>query len=322
MAVSITPTITAPISFLEYAKTLPETSPTRIWVQNMVDKSDMMQAIPILPASMGKRAFMDIGSLPTVNFRGLNEAGTVGSGSFNLREEDTYFIDDYLQVDRAIIDRLGPDHKYKQEQLKMTALAQLYSQQWIKGDTSSNPRTPTGLQARCGTLTVNLINNSAASGGAALSLANLDQLYWLVNTPTHWIFPRGLMPFVDIAARNSTLTGNSFSSDTDGLGKNIRKYKGLPILFGYEPDDSPDLLPFTEVAAGGGAAVTSSIYLASFRDGGVYGIEQTPLQVIPEGFIPGAPFDSTHIKWDWGIAREHPRACARLTSITAATVVA
>jgi hypothetical protein len=83
-----------------------------------------------------------------------------------------------------------------------------------------------------------------------------------VNSPTHWIFPRGLMPFVDIAARNSGLTGNSFSSDTDEFGKRISKYKGLPILFGYEPDDSPDLLPFTEVGAGGGGAVTSSIYLA------------------------------------------------------------
>jgi hypothetical protein len=128
----------------------------------MVDKSDLMNAIPVLPAQMGKRAFMDIASLPTITFRGLNEAGTVGQGSFNLREEDTYFIDDYLQVDRAMVDRLGPEHKYKQEQLKMTALAQLFSQQWIKGDTSSNPRTPSGLQARCGTLNVNLLNNSVA----------------------------------------------------------------------------------------------------------------------------------------------------------------
>src|SRR5262249_46223274 len=131
-----------------------------------------------------------------------------------------------------------------------------------------------------------------------------------------------LMPFVDVAARNSTLTGNQFTSSTDNIGRNIRRYKDLPILYGYDPDDSPDLLPFTEVGAGGGGAVTSSIYCVSLRDGGVYAIEQTPLTVIPEGLIPGAPFDSTHIKWDWGIAREHPRACARLTSITAATIVA
>jgi hypothetical protein len=322
MAVSITPTITNPVSFLEYAKTLPENDPARIYVMNMIDKSDVMRAVPILPATNGKRSFLEIASLPSTAFRGFNEAGTESAGSFNLREEDTFFIDQYIKVDRAMVDRLGPDHKYKQEQLAMTALAQLYSQQWVKGDNSSNVRTPNGLQARCNTVNTNLLNNSAASGGAALSLANLDQLFWLVNSPTHWIFPRGLMPFVDIASRNSTLTGQSFSSMNDGFGRNIRTYKGLPILFGYEPDDSPDLLPFTEVASGGGSAVTSSVYLVSFRDGGMYGIEQTALQVTPEGIIPGAPFESIHIKWDWGIAREHPRACARLTSITAATVVA
>jgi hypothetical protein len=100
------------------------------------------------------------------------------------------------------------------------------------------------------------------------------------------------------------------------------RYKGLPILFGYEPDDSPDMLPFSEVGAGGGAAQTASIYCVSLRDGGLYSIEQTPLTVRPEGQLIGAPFNSTHIKWDWGIAREHPRAVARLTSVTATKIAA
>ena len=93
-------------------------------------------------------------------------------------------------------------------------------------------------------------------------------------------------------------------------------------LFGYEPDDSPDLLPFNEVASGGGGAVTSSIYCVSFREGGFYAIEQTPLSVMPEGPTVGQPFDSTHIKWDYGFAREHPKALARLSSITNAAIVA
>jgi hypothetical protein len=314
--------ITTPISFLEYASSLAETDPTRVFVENMVAESDILRAVPILPATRGKRAFMDVGSLPSVAFRGLNEAGGENLGSYNLREEDTFFIDEYVKVDRAMIDRLGPEGQYKQEKLKSIALSQYCTQNWIKGDNSANPRTPNGLQARCNTLLVNLIHNSVAAGGAALSLANLDQLFWLVNKPTHWIFPRGLMPFVDIAARSNALTNQTFTAETNNIGRNIRKYKDIPILYGYEPDDSPDVLPFTEVGQGGGGAVTSSIYLASFRDGGVYGIEQTPMTVIPEGPMVGAPFNSTHVKWDWGIAREHPRAVARLTSITAATIVA
>jgi hypothetical protein len=322
MATNITTTITTPLSLVEYAKTLNENDPTRTFVENMVAQSDVLRAMPILPASMGKRAFMDIGSLPVVGFRGLNEAGNQGTGSFNLREEDTFFIDEYIFTDRALIDRLGTEHKYRQENLKTIALSQYFTQNIIKGDNTSNPRTPNGLQSRCGTVGINLIHNSAASGGAPLSLGGLDQLYWLVNKPTHWIFPRSLMPYVDIAARSNSLTNQAFTNMQDDFGRRIMAYKGVPILYGYDPDDSPDLLPFTEVASGGGGAVTSSIYCVSFRDGGVYAIEQTPLSIMPEGPMIGQPFDSTHIKWDWGICKEHPRACARLDSITAATIVA
>lgn len=322
---TINVSITSPITLTQYAQTLPENDPSRTFVENMVRESDLMAAIPILPATMGKKAFMDIASLPTVGFRAINAAGSEATGSFNLREEDTFFIDEYIKVDRAIVDRLGMEHRARQEQLMSTALAQMFSSQLIKSDRSSNPSAPDGFQVRCTTVGFNLLHNSASSGGAALSLANLDQLYWLVNKPTHWIFPRTLMPYVDAAARNSTLTGQTFVYDapleTD-FGRRVVRYKGLPILFGYEPDDTPDLLPMTEVASGGGSAVTGSIYCVSLRDGGLYAIEQTPLSVIDEGLIVGQPFWSTHVKWDWGVAREHPRSIARLDSIAAAAIVA
>jgi hypothetical protein len=320
--VSITPTITTPVTLAQYASTLSEGNPTRAFVENMVRESDIMAAIPFKGATMGKAAFMDISSIPTVGFRGLNQPGNQGTGTFNLREEDTFFIDEYIMVDRAMIDRLGTEHRYKQERLKSIALGQLFTQQLMKGDHTLNPVSPSGIQSRCNNPQYNLFYNSVASGGAPLSLVNLDILYWNVNKPTHWIFPRGLMPYVDAIARNSQVVNQTIAFDKDDFGRSIMKYRGLPILFGYEPDDTPDVLPFTEVGQGGGAAQTASIYCVSFRDGGFYAIEQTPMAVIPEGPVVGAPFESTHIKWDWGVAREHPRAIARLSSITAAAITA
>jgi hypothetical protein len=314
--------ITAPILLSEYAKTLPENDPTRVFVENMVRESDLMAAIPMLPAHMGKRAFLDIQALPAVAFRQINAAGTAASGVFNLREEDTFFIDEYIQVDRAIVDRLGVEHRARQEQLMSTALGQMFSQQLIKGDRTSNPAGPDGMQVRCTNTTYNWLHNSVASGGAALSLANLDQLYWIVNKPTHFVVPRTLMPFFDAAARNNTLVNQTVSYAKDDFGRRIIKYKDLTLLFGYEPDDTPDMLPMTEVAFGGGSATTGSIYCVSLRDGGFYAIEQTPLSVIDEGLIVGQPFWSTHVKWDWGVSREHPRSIARLDSIQAATITA
>ena len=166
--VSLTTTITTPTNFVEYAKSIDVTDPTRTFVENMVDESDVMRAIPIMAAQRGKRAYMDIASLPTPGFRGLNEAGGQSLGSFNLREEDTFFIDDYIFADRAMIDRLGPDGKYKQEKLKSTALAQFFSQNVIKSDNSSNVRTPNGMQVRCTDTTRSpaiLSSTMPASGG-------------------------------------------------------------------------------------------------------------------------------------------------------------
>ncbi|TBY41593.1 major capsid protein [Rhizobium leguminosarum] len=325
MPISVPSTITAPISLAEYAKTLDESSRERVFVENMARTSDLLAAFPFMPAQNGKKEFMDIGRLPTVGFRNFNAQGNKDTGNFNLREEDTFPIDEFVEVDRAIVDRLGPDHKYKQLELKNIALSQYASQILVKGDNSAaGAKQPNGIQVRCNQAGINLFHNSVASGGAALSLAQLDILYWSVNKPTHWLFPRTLMPYLDAAARNTTLTGQSLAYDSapDEFGRRILRYKGLPILFGYEPDDTPDLLPMTEVGQGGGAAATGSIYCLSLGDGKFYGIEQTPLNVGEFQRQIGTPFDVADIKWDWGIVREHPRAFSRLTSITAATIVA
>jgi len=319
---AINVTIPTPTTLSQYAQTFPEGDLTRIFVENMVRESDVMRAVKFLTATAGKREFMDISKTPVVGFRGLNAAGNTDTGQYNLREEDTFFIDEYIQVDRALSDRMGPGHRARQRELKTIALAQYFSSTFMKGDHTSNPKGPDGLQSRCQNLNYNLLNNSVASGGGALSLANLDILFWMVNKPTHWIFPRGLMPYMEAAARNNSLVNQTVAFDRDDFGRRIMKYKELPILFGYDPDDTPDLLPFTEVGAGGGAAQTASIYLTRFDDTGIYAIEQTSLQVRDEGPVPGVPFLSDHIKWDWGIAREHPRAVARLTSITQATITA
>jgi hypothetical protein len=320
MAVEMT--ISTPILLSEYAQTLPQTSRERVFVENMVGESDVMRAIPFVGVTGGRKEFLDISSTPVVTFRQINAPGGQAVGTFNLREEDTFFVDEYIFADRAIVDRLGKEHIYKQERLKSIALAQMFSTKVLKGDNTNNPQEPNGLQIRCNVVNTNQLHNSASSGGAALSLTNMDKLYWLTNKPTHWVAPRTLMPYFDAAARNNSLVNQLMSASVDDYGRSILKYRGLPILFGYEPDDTPDMLPMTEVASGGGSAVTGSVYCVSFREGGIYAIQQTPLTVVEQGEIPGTPQFSTHIKWDWGTAREHPRACSRLDSISQAALVA
>lgn len=319
---SIDVTVEKPIFLIDYAKGLPDTSTEKPFVETFAAESDVLRALPILPASMGIREATKTTELPTVKNRAFNEPGNESTGKMELFQEDTFLMDEYIKVDRALVDRYGPQQRVKQERLKTIAMAQHATRIILNGDNTSEPREADGLKARAKTAGVDLFHNSVASGGAALSLVNLDTLIRAVRKPTHLIMPRTLMPFWDAAARSPTLTNAAVQVDTDDLGRRVTKYQGLPILYGYEPDDSPDLLDFTEVGTGGGGAVTASIFAVSFSQDGFYAIEQTPLKVNDEGEMKGVPFLSTHIKWDWGLMREHPRSIARLTSITKAAVVA
>ncbi len=320
--VAIPVTIPLPVTLLEYSKTMEEGSISRMFVENVAKTSDLLANMKFVSVTNGKKEFIDTAKTPTVGFRKINTVGNYATGSFNLREEDTFYMDEFIQVDRAIVDRLGMQERWKLEENKSIAIAQFASQMIIKGDNTNDGSQPDGFQARCNNVNKNLFYNSTAAGGAPLSLTNLDKLSWKTNGATHWIFPRELMPLMDSAARNNTLVNQTLAFTKDDFGRDILKYKGMPILYGYQPDDTPDLLPLNEVPVGGGAAQTGSIYCVNLSERGIYGIEQTPLTVTDEGAIPGTTFLSTKMKWDWGIAREHPNAIARLSSISFGAIAA
>lgn len=313
------------VTLAEYAKGLEEGSLERVFIETFTQTSDLLAAMPIRAATKGKFRFERLTQLPTVAQRAFNEAGHESTGKFDMGEEGVFLMDEYIKVDRALVDMAGPDRRYRQERAKMIAMAQNASRVIINGDTTADPREANGFKKRFITQNTNLFDNSVASGGAALSLVNLDIVRRSVNKPTHWIFPYNLMAYVDAAARSPTLTNNQFMQGMDQeLARIVTKLAGLPILYGYEPDDSPLLLDFTEVGTGGGGAVTSSIYCVSLDkvDERCFLVEGTPLSVRDEGQLQGQPFLSTAVKWDWGIATVHPRSGARLTSITKATIVA
>jgi hypothetical protein len=123
------------------------------------------------------------------------------------------------------------------------------------------------------------------------------------------------------AIRNQSLSGNMrLSKDT--FGNPQMTYNNLPILVGYEAGPDAKILPFTEVATGGGGAVTSSIYVTSFKDGNVCGIQLAPPRVQDLGELQTAPVKRTRVEWYCGMVIENPYAATRLTSVTNAAIVA
>jgi hypothetical protein len=305
------------VSLMEYSKTFPIGSMERPFIETFVAESDIMAACPVKKVTGGKHTFFRTARLPTVQFRGINQAGNISAGNISKFEENVTFMDEFVRVDRAMIDNFGGDHRAQQEKMKAMAMAQLWTQTLIKGDNlTTSGIEPDGLQRRCSALNTTLFPNSLSAGGAPLSLANLDQAINACRRRTHIIAPYSIKFRFDAAARNTAVTGFNTIQDENNIGKSVLTFKGTPILWGYEPDDSVLPIDFNEVGFGGGGAVTSSIYIVNFAEDGLTGIEGVPLTVKDEGILPGTPTYSTSIKWDFGYAIEHPRAAVRLSSIT------
>lgn len=310
------------LTLIQHAQNMPGDSAERAVLETFVEESDVMGVIPIIGANGGKYSWPQEEELPEAKFRAYNELGNESQGRTSKQEEGVFLMDEYIKVDRALVDEKGPQERARQEAMRTKAMARLWTRVFIAGDNVADQREPNGLKARSAEPRQFVLANSNASGGGALSLANLDTILNEVKSPSHIIMDRTMKPLLSAAARSPTLTNNMLNMDmTDPFGRKVLSYDGIPILFGYPKSRGDSVLPFNEVAAGGGSAVTTSIYAVNFSEEGIFGIEGTALAVEDEGKIPGVPLLSTHIKWDWGlVSKEY--SIARLTSVAKAPIVA
>jgi len=256
-------------------------------------------------------------TLPGVAYRGVNDSYTESTGVLNPITEPLLICGGELDVDKFILRTMGEDQRTVQEAMKIKAIGLHYSLKFIKGDQESDPKEPDGLQIR---LTGNqLIDAGATSGGDALSLAKLDELYDAVLNPTHWIMNKTMRRRLTAASRLSTV-GGYITYDQDEFGRSVTKYNDLPILIMDEDNTGTQILPFTEANPGGGTAASTSIYAVSIGDGMLTGIQNGDLEAEDLGQLETKPAYRTRIEWYNGIALFHGKAAARLQGITNAAV--
>jgi hypothetical protein len=313
------------ITVAEYAKSLDNADVRRPPIEMFAASTDVFEAMPFEGLKGSVFQFYRQAVLMSPAFRAINEASSSGHNFITPLQEATAVIDHNIDVDRAIVDRHGPERRTYEQQMGMTAFGQLWATTVIKGDQSINARVFNGFQVRCNKYGRDL-HNSAASGGGPLSLANLDQTINLVNKPTHIIAPYLSRPLWIQLARNTSLSGfvmQEFDvSGNKGVGGLKASYAGLPFCWGYPKDDHPYMLDFNEVASGGGAAVTASLYVVSFGEGRLRGLQLRPLEVHDIGLLQDGQTYRTHINWDVGCVDEHKYCMARLDSWTNAPIVA
>lgn len=314
----ITPVMTLP----EYLKGSDIDDNARPLVEMFAQSSDVMQVVPFEGISGAiYQGFRQSGLPTSMGFRAINDVSTSGAGTVTPFQEATFIIDHDIPVDRAVVDRGGMRRRAWEEQLGMARLGELWLQKFLKGDNTTAPKEFNGLQKRCDKYSRKIDNSGGTSGGSALSLTQLDWAIQNTSKPTHIIVPWAMRYRFIAAARNTSLSG--FVMQTwDEIGRPKISYAGLPLLFGYEKDLHAPILPFTEVAPGGGSAVTSSIYVTSFGEGGLRGIQIKPIEIRDVGLLQDSITYNTHVSWDVGLVDEKHFCVTRLCGITNAAIVA
>jgi hypothetical protein len=311
------------ITLPEYAKGFAREDIRRTIIEMFTQYSDIFEVMPFETLRGSKYTGYREAALPSPVFRAINEASSSGHGTISPFDEATYIIDHDIDVDRAIQDRHGPERRNYEERMGITAFARLWVDTFIKGDQSTNPRVFNGLQVRARKYG-RLYHNSTGSGGAALSLANLDQFLNNISRKSGTTYI--LVPFISLplwiqAARTTTLSG--FVMQTwDEVGMPKISYAGLRLLWGYPKDDQVPVLQFNETGTGGGSAVTASLYGLTLGEGMLRGITVRPLTPEDVGLLQDRKTYRTHIAWDVGLVDEHKYCLGRLDSWTNAAIVA
>nr|DAH75464.1 MAG TPA: major capsid protein [Caudoviricetes sp.] len=299
----------------EYAKGLEKTDIRRPLIECFAQSSDYFDSLPFENMTGATYEFYRQASLGNTSFRAINEPGVKSRGKLDPYQESSYLIDTDLDVDAGIVRRHGESRRAKEERMQMASVGQLWATTFIKGDNESNPKEFNGLQKRCTAANGRLQVNTGTSGGAPLSLLKLDQAINNTKNANKILAPYSMQPLFIAAARDTSIAGFVIQS-WDEIGGVKMSYAGRQILWGYGRDLNTPPLDFNEVAAGGGAASTASIYVANFGEDGVRGIQLMNMEATDKGLLEDHITWRTHVSWDVGLVDEHPFCVTRLTSIT------
>ena len=280
--------------------------------------SDVMRVLPFKTIMGGTYGYSTEESLPGIGFRGVNEAYTPSTGVLNPRVESLTIAGGDLDVDKFIIQTRGEEERSVQEAMKVRALGLAWTQKFIKGDTSSDPREFDGLQTRL--VGDQKFQAGTTANGTPLSLGVLDEAIRRTFEPTHILMSSKMAIKLGAAARSSTV-GGYVTFGVPELGRIPMFYQGLPIITVDRDGTGSEILPFTESATSGTATATS-IYILSLGDTGVCGLQNGMMDVRDLGELQTSPVYRTRVEWFSTFGVFHGRAATRIWSISDAAITA
>ncbi len=281
-------------------------------------KSELLSALPFQTIAGNAYKYNREEALPGIAFRGYNESYTESTGVINPITETLHILGGDADVDRQLVKSMGAGIRATHVGMKIKALTGAWTEKFIKGDTATDPREFDGLQNRLTGSQV--IEAGSTANGAALSLAKLDEVIDAVDNPTHILINRTMKRRLSAAAR-ATAVGGYITYELGAFGRRVMHYNDLPFITIDQDNEGNEILDFTEASASG-TATSCSIYVVSFGDASLVGIQNDTPEAMDLGQIDAAPVFRTRIEWASGIAMLGAKAAARLKYVGNLAVVA
>ena len=310
----------AALTLIEAAKLGQGTQFERAVTAIFARSSEVLEIMPFREIPGNALRYNVESKLPSVGFRGVNEAWTPNNGVLNPITESLSIAGGDIEVDTFILTTEGMDQRAVHESMKIAALAEQWTRKFIKGDSESDPREFDGLQKRIGGL--QLIPAGATSGGDALSLFLLDKLIaQVIGENKQLLMNRQMWLRMTQASRKETVAGH-INFVQDEMGRTVAMYNGHPIRVLEDAEGEDTILPFNEANPGGGAAASTSIYCVSFGEGRLHGIQNGRFRARDLGEHSDRPVFTTRIEWYAGMVIKHGRSVGRLHGIKDDAIVA
>lgn len=258
-------------------------------------------------------------------FKRETELGDVGFRSFNDSYDESYAeVQQYsealrlfggdVRVDRAIVELEGPQSRAYQIQSKVRAMRLAFEGLFIRGDSNSTAAEFDGLSVRlpaasAGTNSQVIANDSSA---AALDLNKLDEAIDAVDAQggqKYLIMSKSARRHLSAVARAS----GQIDIQRSEFGGQQLVYGGLPVL---EIDRD-----HRNVAILDSTPADQSIYVVSFGNDHLTGIQNGGPQVRDLGEDTSSPTLVTRVEWYCGLAMINGRSAARLTNVDATAAI-
>jgi len=253
------------------------------------------------------------------------ELGDVGFRAFNDSYDESYAqVQQYsealklfggdIRVDRAIVDLEGAQARAFQVQAKVRAMRLAFEALFINGDSNSTAAEFDGLSVRLPAASYatnsQVIRN--ASSASALDLGALDEAIDAVDAQggtKYLVMSKSARRHLSASARAS----NQIDIMRSEFGGQQLVYGGLPVL---EIDRD-----HKNVAILDSSPANQSIYVVSFGNDHLTGIQNGGPQVRDLGEDTASPTLVTRVEWYCGVALMNGRAAARLTNVDATAAI-